>query len=79
MPGSPSRWTMPLLRISMGLFLALWGVDKLVASAGAAHIFGHRIVYHVLAKRQDFNGLYKGATLIRTKRMQWPRTPSPAA
>lgn len=42
---SGSRWTIPLLRISMGLFLALWGVDKLVASAGAAHIFGH--FYHV--------------------------------
>lgn len=38
-----------------------------------------RIVYHVLAKRQDSNGLFKGATLSRTKRLQWPRTPSPAA
>ena len=38
-----------------------------------------RIVYHVLAKQQDFNGLFKGATLSRTKLLQWPRTPSPTA
>lgn len=45
MVSSRSRWTMPLLRLSMGLFLALWGIDKLVASAGAARIFGH--FYHL--------------------------------
>ncbi len=39
MSGSPSRWTLPLLRWSMGLFVALWGVDKLVAAAGAQRIF----------------------------------------
>ncbi len=39
MPVSHSRWTLPLLRWSMGLFLALWGVDKLVAAAGAQRIF----------------------------------------
>ena len=38
-----------------------------------------RIVYHVLAKQQDFNGVFKGATLSRTKKLQWPRIPSPAA
>ena len=43
-----------------------------------------RIVYHVLAKQQPFNGTFKGATLSRTKKLQWPvdgppRTPSPAA
>lgn len=36
-----SRWTMPVLRIGMGIFLALWGVDKIVASEGAAGIFDH--------------------------------------
>lgn len=39
MPNVPSRWTMPILRISMGVFLALWGVDKLVAASGAQRIF----------------------------------------
>jgi hypothetical protein len=43
-----------------------------------------RIVYRVLGKRQDFDGLFKGTTLSRTKKVQWPvdgppRTPSPAA
>lgn len=38
-----------------------------------------RIVYHVLAKGQDVNGLFKGTPLRRTKKLQWPRTPSPAA
>lgn len=40
-----SRWTTPLLRWSTGLFLLLWGVDKLVATAGTGHIFAH--FYHV--------------------------------
>jgi len=34
-----SRWTMPLLRIGMGIFLAAWGVDKLAATEGALGIF----------------------------------------
>ncbi|MFW6206725.1 MAG: hypothetical protein ACOC5J_02210 [Gemmatimonadota bacterium] len=34
-----SRWTMPILRIGMGVFLAMWGLDKVVASEGAARIF----------------------------------------
>jgi len=36
-----SRWTMPLLRVGMGLFLAAWGVDKLVATEGSIGIFSH--------------------------------------
>lgn len=36
-----SRWTMPLLRIGMGLFLAAWGVDKLVATEGSVGTFSH--------------------------------------
>ncbi len=44
---------MPLLRMSMGLFLLLWGVDKLLATEGAGHIFGS--FYHVPA----------GPTLVR--------------
>lgn len=39
MPVGHSRWTVPLLRWSMGLFLVLWGVDKLVAAGGAQRIF----------------------------------------
>ena len=45
MPTVLSRWTMPILRASMGLFLALWGLDKLVSRAGAQHIFDR--FYHV--------------------------------
>lgn len=36
-----SRWTMPALRIGMGLFLAAWGVDKLVATEGSVGIFSN--------------------------------------
>lgn len=36
-----SRWTMPVLRIGMGLFLAAWGVDKLVATEGSIGIFSN--------------------------------------
>lgn len=36
-----SRWTMPLLRIGMGIFLATWGIDKLVATEGSIGIFSH--------------------------------------
>jgi uncharacterized membrane protein YphA (DoxX/SURF4 family) len=32
---------MPVLRVGMGVFLALWGVDKLAASEGAVGIFSH--------------------------------------
>lgn len=34
-----SRWTMPVLRIGMGIFLLLWGIDKLAASEGSQRIF----------------------------------------
>lgn len=36
---SHSRWTMPVLRIGMGAFLALWGIDKLAATEGSIGIF----------------------------------------
>lgn len=36
-----SRWTMPVLRIGMGIFLATWGIDKLVATEGSIGIFSH--------------------------------------
>lgn len=38
-----------------------------------------RIVYHVLTKRQNFNGRFKGQPLTRRKKEQWPLLPSPAA
>lgn len=38
-----------------------------------------RIVYHVLSKQEDFNGLFKGKPLSRRKQSQWPRLASPAA
>lgn len=31
--------TMPILRAGMGIFLALWGVDKVVATEGSQRIF----------------------------------------
>ena len=37
-----------------------------------------RIVYHVLSQQQDFNGLFKGKPLSRTKQSRWPRLASPA-
>lgn len=36
-----SKWTMPVLRVGMGLFLALWGVDKLLATEASQGIFSH--------------------------------------
>lgn len=36
-----SPWTMPILRISMGLFLAAWGLDKIFAVEGSQGIFSH--------------------------------------
>lgn len=50
-PASPgaygSRWTMPVLRIGMGVFLLAWGVDKLVALEGSQRIFSG--MYHMPA------------------------------
>ena len=37
-----------------------------------------RIAYHVLKRREDFNGRFKGAVLSRTGQEQWPLLPSPA-
>ncbi len=34
-----SRWTMPILRLGMGVFLAYWGADKIVATEGSVGIF----------------------------------------
>ena len=47
------RWTMPILRIGMGLFLAYWGADKLVATEGSVGIFS------------SFYGLDVGAVVVR--------------
>lgn len=38
---SHSRWTMPILRMGMGIFLAAWGVDKLLATEGSSGIFSN--------------------------------------
>jgi len=48
-----SRWTMPILRVGVGLFLALWGVDKLVATEGSVGIF------------ETFYGLEVGGQLVQ--------------
>jgi transposase len=37
-----------------------------------------RIVYYVLTKQEAFNGPFKGITLSRTKKPQWPRLASPS-
>jgi transposase len=37
-----------------------------------------RIVYHVLATQEEFNGQFKGRVLSRRKRAQWPRRASPS-
>lgn len=50
----PSRWTMPILRVSMGFFLVLWGIDKLVTTGGSQAIFSH------------FYGINAGELLVRT-------------
>jgi len=38
-----------------------------------------RLVYHVLATQEPFNGQFKGRPLSRTKRGKWPRQASPPA
>lgn len=48
-----SRWTMPVLRIGMGIFLAYWGADKLVATEGAQGIFS------------GFYGLDAGSAMVQ--------------
>lgn len=49
-----SRWTMPILRIGMGVFLIDWGLDKWFATEGSVGIFSH------------FYGVDVGAVLVRT-------------
>lgn len=41
MSATYSRWTTPILRVGMGVFLALWGVDKLAATQASQGIFSH--------------------------------------
>jgi uncharacterized membrane protein YphA (DoxX/SURF4 family) len=48
-----SRWTIPILRMGMGLFLVAWGLDKLIATEGSIGIFSH------------FYGLDAGGATIR--------------
>ncbi|MBW3660828.1 MAG: hypothetical protein KY397_04255 [Gemmatimonadetes bacterium] len=36
-----SPWSLPILRIGMGLFLAVWGLDKLLATEGSVGIFSN--------------------------------------
>lgn len=48
-----SKWTMPVLRVGMGVFLALWGVDKLAATESGQGIFSH------------FYGVEAGAALVQ--------------
>lgn len=48
-----SRWTMPVLRVGMGVFLAAWGVDKLAATTASVGIFSH------------FYGVDAGAVLVQ--------------
>ena len=38
-----------------------------------------RIAYFVMRKEEDFNGRFKGKTLVRLKSEQWPLLPSPDA
>lgn len=52
--GAPlSSWTMPLLRVGMGLFLAAWGLDKILATEGSMGIFS------------SFYGVDAGALLVQ--------------
>lgn len=48
-----SRWTLPILRVGMGVFLISWGLDKLIATQGAVEIFSF------------FYGLEVGGLLVR--------------
>lgn len=36
---SLSRWTLPILRIGMGIFLITWGLDKWLATEGSLEVF----------------------------------------
>lgn len=48
-----SRWTLPLLRTGMAVFLATWGLDKLLAVEGSQRIF------------ERFYGVTAGPSLVQ--------------
>ncbi|MGH7551276.1 MAG: DoxX family membrane protein [Gemmatimonadota bacterium] len=48
-----STWTLPILRIGMGIFLIAWGLDKWFASEGSVEIFSF------------FYGLEVGTLVVR--------------
>lgn len=52
-PRGRRRWTLPVLRVGMGLFLVAWGMDKLAATEGSIGIFS------------TFYGLDVGALVIQ--------------
>lgn len=52
-PVARSPWTIPILRVGMGLFLAAWGIDKLLAAEGSQAIFSR------------FYGVDAGPVLVR--------------
>ena len=54
-----SVWTMPILRIGMALFLALWGVDKLLATAGAVGIFSRFYLVSVGTRVARIGGVFE--------------------
>ncbi len=52
--GGLSRWTLPILRVGMGVFLITWGLDKWLATEGSLEIFSF------------FYGLEVGNLVVRT-------------
>lgn len=50
---APSRWTLPILRVGMGVFLITWGLDKWLATEGSVEIFSF------------FYGLEVGSLVVR--------------
>lgn len=51
--GALSRWTLPILRVGMGVFLIAWGLDKWLATEGSLEIFS------------VFYGLEVGSLVVR--------------
>lgn len=51
--GALSRWTLPILRVGMGVFLITWGLDKWLATEGSLEIFS------------VFYGLEVGSLVVR--------------
>ena len=49
----PSRSTLPILRVGMGIFLITWGLDKWLATEGSVEIFSF------------FYGLEVGSLVVR--------------